>query len=338
MQEHRASGIKPRERRRKRGFEMLRAGVPKATIAREVSVAYKTIWEWENRLRTMGSDAWRDEKQPGRPMKLTGAQRKRLVKILLKGALNYGFENDLWTLKRVAQVIKKEFNITYNVTHVWRVLRGLGLTAQVPLKQALERDEDYIREWLEERWPKLYRKARESGSNVVFVDESGLSNEPNVTRTWAPRGSRPKLRHSAVQRKLSFISAVTMDAELFFSVHDHAITGAEVILFLHMLSKRIPRMMLLWDNASIHRSLEVKEFLYAMKHRMEVHRFPAYAPELNPDEYVLSHLKCKELANFCPRNEGEMRLGLKKAIARMMRKPKLIQRLMLGSPLFIRKY
>jgi len=129
-----------------------------------------------------------------------------------------------------------------------------------------------------------------------------------------------------------------MDAELFFSVHDHALTGEEVLLFLHLLSKRIPRMMLLWDNASIHRSLEVKEFLYVMRQRMEVHRFPAYAPELNPDEYVLSHLKCKELANFCPRNEGEMRLGLKKATARMMRKPKLIQRLMLGSPLFMGKY
>jgi len=317
---------------------MLTEKVPKAEIARRLGASYKTVYNWEQRLETLGPDAWMDREHRGAKPKLTRSQRRRLVKILLKGAKRYGFENDLWTLKRVAQVIKKEFGVTYNVTHVWRVLRGLGLTAQVPLKQALERDEDYIKEWLEERWPKLYRKARESGSQVVFLDESGLSNEPNVARTWAPKGSRPKLKHSAKQRKLSFISAVTMDAELYFSVYDHDITGAEVILFLDMLTKRIPKMMLLWDNASIHRSIEVKEYLYMVADRMETHRFPAYAPELNPDEYVISHLKCRELANFCPASEGEMKLGLRKAIARMMRRPKLIQRLMLGSPLFIGRF
>jgi len=112
-----------------------------------------------------------------------------------------------------------------------------------------------------------------------------------------------------------------MDAELYFSVYPYDITGAEIILFLDMLSKRIPRMMLLWDNASIHRSSEVKEYLYMMRHKLETRRFPAYAPELNPDEYIFSHIKCKELAYFCPENKEEMKLGLRKAIARMVRKP-----------------
>jgi len=48
--------------------------------------------------------------------------------------------------------------------------------------------------------------------------------------------------------------------------------------------------------------------------------------------------QCKELANFCPENEEEMELGLRKAIARMMRKPGLIKQLMLGSPLFKGKF
>jgi transposase len=92
-----------------------------------------------------------------------------------------------------------------------------------------------------------------------------------------------------------------MDAELYFSVYLYEITGAEVILFLDMLSKRIPKM-LIWDSASIHRSIEVKEYLYMMRHKLEMLRFPTYAPELNPDEYIFSHIKCKELVNFCPEN------------------------------------
>jgi len=266
------------------------------------------------------------------------AARASLPMYSLKGAKYYGFDSELWTLKRVAKVIKREFNVTYNVTHVWRVLRDLGFSAQVPLKQALERDEDCTREWVDERWPEIRKEAEKSGSKLVFLDESGLSNEPNVVRTWAPKGSRPKLKYSAKKGKLSIIFAITMDAELYFSVYPYDITGTEVILFLDILSKRIPRMMLLWDNASIHRSIEVKGFLYMNGQKMETHRFPAYALELNPDEYVISHLKNRELTNFCPASEGEMKLGLRKAIARMMRKPQLIHRLMLGSPLFMGKF
>jgi transposase len=328
--------ILEREIVRKCGFEMLSKNVTKAEIARALDVEYKTVYNWELRLRKDGPDAWRDKEHPGPKRKLTRWQRRRLVKILLRGAKRYGFENDLWTLKRVAQVIKREFNVTYNVTYVWCVLRDLGFSAQVPLKQALERDEDYIKEWVEERWPEILKDAEEGGYELLFVDESGLSNEPNVARTWAPKGSRPKLKHSAKRRKLSIIFAITMDAELYFSVYPHDLTGAEVILFLDKLTKRIPwtRMMLLWDNAPIHRSAEVKEYLHTVRQKLETRRFPAYAPELNPDEYIFSHIKCRELANFCPESEGEMKLGLRKAIGRIMRRPQLIQRLMLGSPLF----
>jgi len=327
-----------RELVRKSGFEMLSKNVPKAEIARTLDVDYKTVYNWELRLRAEGSDAWRDKEHPGPKRKLTRAQRRRLVKILLKGAKRYGFDSELWTLKRVAKVIKEQFNVTYNVTYVWCVLRDLGFSAQVPLKQALERDEDCIKQWVEERWPEILKDAEESGSELLFVDESGLSNEPNVARTWAPRGSRPRLKHSAKRRKLSIVFAITMDAELYFSVYPYDITGAEVIIFLDTLSRRIPKMMLLWDNASMHRSIEVREYLYMMRHKLETRRFPAYAPELNPDEYVFSHIKCKELANFCPTSESEMKLGLRKAIARVIRKPELIKRLMLGSPLFKGKF
>lgn len=331
--------ISERESIRRRGFALLAEKVPKAEIARRLGASYKTVYNWGQRLEELGPDGWMDREHPGAKSKLTRAQRRRLVKILLRGAKRYGFDSELWTLKRVAKVIKEEFDVTYNVTYVWSVLHDLGFSAQVPLKRALERDEDYIREWLEERWPEILKEAEEGGSNVVFVDESGLSNEPNVARTWAPKGARPRLKHSAVHRKLSFISAVTMDAELYFSVHVDSITGGEVVAFLRKLMKHVRGpITLLWDNASIHRCDAVKEFIRMNANRIETYRFPAYAPELNPDEYILSHLKRRELANFCPASEGELKLGLRRAIARMVRRPELIQRLILGSPLFVGRF
>ena len=108
-------------------------------------MAYKTVWAWEKRLRAQGPNSWREAKHPGGPRKINEKQRKRLREILLEGALAHGYATDLWTLKRVAEVIQKEFGEEYTESGVWHVLRDLGMSAQVPVPRALERDEAYIR-------------------------------------------------------------------------------------------------------------------------------------------------------------------------------------------------
>jgi len=55
-----------------------------------------------------------------------------------------------------------------------------------------------------------------------------------------------------------------------------------------MTSKRIPRMMPLWGNASIHRSMEVKDCLYMNRHKLETYSFLAYALELNYNECIFT--------------------------------------------------
>ena len=74
-----------------------------------MEVAYKTVWAWEKRLRAQGPNSWREAKHPGGPRKINEKQRKRLREILLEGALSQGYATDLWTLKRVAEVIEKEY-------------------------------------------------------------------------------------------------------------------------------------------------------------------------------------------------------------------------------------
>ena len=80
------------------------------------------------------------------------ADRSKLRKILLKGAQSCGFGNDLWTCLRVATVVKREFGVTYHRAHLGRLMRGLGLTPQRPVRRAVERDEKRIRGWVATRW------------------------------------------------------------------------------------------------------------------------------------------------------------------------------------------
>jgi transposase len=71
-----------------------------------------------------------------------------------------GYRNGLWTARRVAKLIEQECNVRYHPGHVWRILRDLGWTVQRPTGQALERDEQAIREWKEKRWPALKKTLR----------------------------------------------------------------------------------------------------------------------------------------------------------------------------------
>jgi transposase len=59
----------------------------------------------------------------------------------------------LWTLKRMAQVIRREFKASYHPSHVWKILGQLGWSCQRPEKRARERNDEAIARWVRHRWP-----------------------------------------------------------------------------------------------------------------------------------------------------------------------------------------
>ncbi len=84
------------------------------------------------------------------------AERAKLPELLAEGAPAYGFRGEVWTCARVAEMIRKEFGVSYHPAHVSRLVRALGLSPQKPpVRRATQRDEEAIRRWKEERWPEL---------------------------------------------------------------------------------------------------------------------------------------------------------------------------------------
>jgi len=303
------SSVTLREQTRKRGYKLLRQGKTKTGVAKQLGVSWMTTNRWTKQLKERHA-SWHDKKRVGRPVKLNSTQHTTLKHILKNGALAYGYPTELWTLKRVCEVIKKEFGVGYNITHVWRVLKSLGFSAQVPLLRALERDELYIEWWVNNKWPEIQTLAHEENADLMFMDESCVQSHPNVKRTWAPKGSRPQLHVKQSSRdKLSIISAVKVDGELFFSVHGHNLEGVDIVRFLGKLKREMKgkKLLILWDGISIHRSKRVTGFLEKNKSAFMTRRFPSYAPELNPDEPVWNLAKHHDLANWCPSSKREMR-------------------------------
>lgn len=174
------------------------------------------------------------------------------------------------------------------------------------------------------------KKTRRLGAYLAFVDESGFLLIPTVRRTWAPRGKTPLLRHSYRRDRISVISALTVSPcrgrlGLYARFHRNNITGVEVLGFLCNLQRHLHRpIVLLWDGGPIHRRRIVTEYLASRQSRFHVYRFPAYAPELNPDEYVWTQSK-RDLANTTPKDIDELGEDLRTALTRLGNSQELLK-------------
>jgi transposase len=110
-------------------------------------------------------------------------------------------------------------------------------------------------------------------------------------------------------------------------LHQGAIRAEQVVAFLRQLRRFLGhrRLLIIWDRAAIHRrSAKVRRYLESLDGRIEVACLPAYAPELNPIEYLWGYWKRTELANFCPKNIWALGHFASQALKRIRRRPQRI--------------
>lgn len=149
------------EKRRRHAIELLKEGKASlSTIARWLGASKSSVSRWYGAYQKRGPDGLVSKAVPGRPPKLFPKQKEKLAKSLLAGPMSYGYRTDLWTLERVAQVIRKEFGIQYHPNHVWRLLVGMGWSCQKPERRALQRKEDEIAHWKRHRWPHIKKRGK----------------------------------------------------------------------------------------------------------------------------------------------------------------------------------
>lgn len=138
--------------------KLFQNGYSQAEVARELGVSRQTTSRWHGAWKTGGKNGLAGAGRTGRKCRLAGSELCRLATILLAGAPARGYETNLWTLKRIAQVIRREFGVAYHPGHVWKVLGQLGWSCQRPERKARERNEKAIRRWVRYRWPRIKKR------------------------------------------------------------------------------------------------------------------------------------------------------------------------------------
>jgi transposase len=147
------------EHRRLRAVQLLEAGHGPAEIGRMLGVTRGAVSQWKKVYQRGGREAVLAKPHPGPTPKLTARQRQQLVKILLKGARAAGYRTELWTLPRIAEVIRQRFGVKYEQSAVWRVLHKMDWSCQKPERRAREANEEVVVRWRAQDWRRIKKRA-----------------------------------------------------------------------------------------------------------------------------------------------------------------------------------
>jgi transposase len=148
------------------------------------------------------------------------------------------------------------------------------------------------------------KNARRQRAWIIFQDETGITERPPVRSTWAPKGQTPVLTHPYNWNKLSVAGALAYRWDgrrcrfLFRTIEDN-FKATDIIVFLKTLKRHLRgrKVILIWDRLPGHKARITQQYLLTQRHWLKAEWLPAYAPDLNPTEYVWGHSKAGELAN-----------------------------------------
>jgi transposase len=181
------------EARRKKASRMFADGkLKQAEIARRLDTSRTSVGRWFQAWKREGAAGLRKAGRAGRKPRVTPADLRLLDQTLREGPVAHGFSSELWSLPRVAKVLKEITGVSYHPGHVWRLLRGLNWSLQRPVRRAKERNEKAIRQWVADEWPRV-KKTPDDGAPG---SSSSTKAESQIVRPSVGRGRRKGRRRS----------------------------------------------------------------------------------------------------------------------------------------------
>lgn len=263
----------------------------------------------------------------GRPRSLTPKQEQQVFRwVNGHDPRQYGLDFGLWTRRVVADLIEKKFDLKLGVTAVGELLARLGLTPQKPLQRAYQRDPEAIEMWQRETFPAIAKRANGEGAEIYFWDESGFRADTVHGKTWGVRGQTPVVQRPGQRQSISAASAVNAKGAFWFCTYEGALNAEMFIELLQQMMKyRRKPIHLVLDSLPAHKTALVKQYVASTEGRLTLHFLPGYAPDLNPDELVWSHVKRTGTARRPLQHGEKLRDKIEEQLAGLQKMPDLVR-------------
>lgn len=164
-----------------------------------------------------------------------------------------------------------------------------------------------------------------------------------MRRSWAPKGKTPVVTSPGRWHTHSVTGTIICTPggkkpNVYLRIVRGTVHSAEFIRFVKHLRRHVRgRLILLMDRLAVHRSRESAAFLKTQRQWLTIEWFPAYAPELNPIEYLWSASKRKDFANVCPDTLTDLDQRIRRSIRRIRRQRHILTGCLKASTLFHQK-
>jgi len=306
---------------------VIKHGQSVESVAVAFGVHRSNIYRWLNRHhKTKSLERIRNPKS-GRQAKIAGKDTRKLLSLLMKPATQFGFDTELWTTRRIIQVLKKKEGIEVSRMALHRTLKKCRQSYKKPETRYYEADEGQQEKWKSQTVPQIKEIVRKKRAILYFEDESNISLTPVIGKTWGPIGSRVIKKITGNRGSVSAISAISKSGHLIFNLHrnNKRYNADDIVNFLKQMMAHHSRrhLVVVMDQAPAHTAKKVKEFVAKQK-RLDVFYLPPRSPEFNPDEKLWNHLKNHELKSHAATQTKALMKLAKSKLVRMSKDKKLI--------------
>jgi transposase len=316
--------------RRRALFLIEHEAMTQAEAARAVGVHRQTVNIWHKRYRERGEAGGLDGRRvsPRRGKGLLTEEEAGQARAWIIGTTpdQQGLPWALWTRRAVRELVERRFGKRLGRSTVQLDLRRWGMTPQKPLARAKERSPGAIRAWLERDYPAIAKRAKAARAGIYWGDETGISNQDQIGRSYAPKGKTPVVRRTAKRIAQSMIAAVSNRGLMRFMLYDGALNVERFLAFLRRLVKDAGRkVFLVVDNLKVHHARRVKAWVASHAHEIELFYLPAYAPDHNPEEYLNNELKQRLRQRPQPDGKDELVRSARSVLRAIQRSPERVR-------------
>jgi len=311
---------------RLRGLRGCELGFSQADVAELLGVSRETVSRWWSAYTTSGLPALPGDRT-GRPLgsgrTLTDDQANHLQQLIDNHSPeDLGIAAPLWNRKAVRELIRKECDIRMPVRTVGEYLKRWGYTAKKPSRHNRDQDPQEIKQWLEQDYPELVRKAEKEDAEIFWCDEAGVAADEHPGYGYARRGQRATKEVPDPHIRVNLISAISNTGKVRFMTYKQTMTGALFLVFLsRLLRSATGKLYLIADRLKAHQSAEVQSWLAAHQEQIEVVWLPRRAPERNPDEYLNNDMKGRVNEEGLPHDKDELRGHIQSFMHRLLHWP-----------------
>lgn len=306
-------------------------GFSECDVADILGVARETVCRWWSAYAAGGVEALPHERT-GRPegsgRTLNDEQAAHIQTLLDENSPEkLEIASPLWNRRAVRDLINKEYGIEMPVRTVGEYLKRWGYTAKTPSRHSRDQEPEEVRQWLEETYPAIEKRAAEEDAEIHWCDETGAAAAEYPGKGYAREGQQATKEVPNIHIRMNLISTITNEGAVHFMTYKETMTAALFITFLsRLLRSTSKKVFLILDRLPAHVAAKVEAWVAVRPERIELFLLPRYAPELNADEYLNSDLKGSMNAAGLPHDKPELRSRIQEFMRKLLHLPEHVMR------------